>query len=616
MSVTVRSRFVNPRLGTFFGIFASLFAAIFLMLLISAELGANEAWLRIVALIGPLALYSAFALASFTTEPFEFFAAGRRVPAVYNGVIVAFAASGGTAFICLTGTLFLNGYDAWCIVMGITSGFVFMAMLVAPYLRKFGAYTVPTFLARRLESRFVRVMAAAFFAVPMLLILIAELRLGVWVAQQLTGAHQELLFAIIVGSAGLAVVAGGMRASTWSGTAQAIAALIGVVLLSGIVGVMMTNLPVPQLSSGPLLRGIGRLESDLGVPTPQTSLFAFEFAANELASVTGRIAEPFASVGLAGFLLTVLTLALGVAGAPWLVVRCTTTPGVYEARKTLGWAVFFFGLLVVSASSVAVFLRHVFMNDLVGRSREGLPAWFNDLQSVGLANVTGSVPNLPVNAFQIHRDAVAFVLPQAVGMTEVLSFLILAGALGAILVAVSTTAQALGAIVAEDVIGGLRWSPPPKVVRLWTGRIAVAVVLLLAALAAGLFNGDPLALTLAALSISAATAFPALVMAIWWRKCTSLGVVAALTSGFVLSVLAILAIPAGWGPVANPLATLIAVVISALAGLIVSTWTPLPSRVAVERLRDMRIPGGETIYDREMRLLRLRQRETTQPAGS
>lgn len=609
MSASVRSRFVNPRLGTFFGIYASLFVSLFLLLLIFSQLGAHESALRFIVLIGPVGLYGVFAFASFTADPFEFFASGRRVPAVYNGLVLAGAVSGGTMLVSLTGLWFLNGYDTWCIAMGAVSGFVCMATLIAPYLRKFGAFTVPTFLGRRLESFSVRVISAALFAVPMLLILVAELRMGVWIARVMTGSSQELLLSAISLAILAGVAVGGMRAVTWSGTAQMIAVLITTIVLAGIVGVLLTNLPLPQLSSGPILRNIGRMEGAFSVAIPKAPLLAFEFAGQELSAIVGRIAEPFEQVGMVSFVTAILVTMMGVAAAPWLVPRCTTTTGVYGARKSLGWSVFFFGLLVVTTSSVAVLLRHYALDELVGQSRDNLPDWFGVMQNAGYAQVVANVPQLPLEAFAFKRDALLFMLPSAAGLSNILGYFMLAGALAAVFIAASNTAHAFGAIVAEDIIGGLRWTPSGRVARLLVARLSIAGVVVLGAIAAGLLSSDPFALVLSALFISAATAFPALVLAIWWQRCTKHGALAALVTGFALSVAATVILPSQWAAVANPTVILACVIVSAIVGVVVSKLTVLPSRVAIERLREMRIPSGETIYDRETRLLRLRQRE-------
>src|SRR6478672_8112236 len=115
MSFTHHSRLVNPRLGTFFGIFASALAGLVIMLLIFQQLGVSEGALRIVMLGGPLVLYAAIGIAAFTRDALEFFAAGRRVPAVYGGVSLAITAMGATGYVALTGMFFVVGYDALCI---------------------------------------------------------------------------------------------------------------------------------------------------------------------------------------------------------------------------------------------------------------------------------------------------------------------------------------------------------------------------------------------------------------------------------------------------------------------------------------------------------------------
>ena len=126
MTVTRRTRNVNPRLGTYFGIFASMFAALVLMSLMFEQLGVNDHWLRLLMFAGPVVLYAVLGLAVAAQEPREFFAAGRRVPAFFNGLVLAVTALGSTAFVGLTGTLFMSGVDAMCLALGWCAGFVVM----------------------------------------------------------------------------------------------------------------------------------------------------------------------------------------------------------------------------------------------------------------------------------------------------------------------------------------------------------------------------------------------------------------------------------------------------------------------------------------------------------
>ena len=144
MATIHNTRLINPRLGIYFSIFASAFVALFLLLLIFEQLGFSDTFMRSAVLFVPFLFYTAIGLASFSRSSFEFFVAGRRVPAAYNGLLIAIAATGGTGLTVLTGLFLINGFDAWCLTLGVTTGFVIMGTAIAPYLRKYGAYTVPT----------------------------------------------------------------------------------------------------------------------------------------------------------------------------------------------------------------------------------------------------------------------------------------------------------------------------------------------------------------------------------------------------------------------------------------------------------------------------------------
>ena len=211
MSVTSRTRFVNPRLGTYFGIFASSLAGLVMLLLIFEELGTADALLRWAMLLGPIVLYAAIGLCVPTQEPLEFFAAGRRVPAGYTGLGIGVAAMGATGIVAVTGVFFLIGFDALCLMIGGLGGFVIMAVMLAPFFRKFGTFTVPSYLGRRFESKTVRLLSAALLTVPALLMLAAELRMGAYAAGWLSGQPASLMIVLLV-AAFIAMVGAGRHA--------------------------------------------------------------------------------------------------------------------------------------------------------------------------------------------------------------------------------------------------------------------------------------------------------------------------------------------------------------------------------------------------------------------
>jgi cation/acetate symporter len=609
MSTPHRTRLVNPRLGTYFGIFASAFVSLFLVLLILQELDAPGAHLTAAVLAGPLVLYLAIAAASWTASTSEFFAAGRRVPAVYNGLVMAIAGLGATGIVVLTGLFFLDGFDTWSIAIGLNAGFVAMGIAVSPYLRKYGAYTVPSYLARRFESRLLRLVAASVFAVPMTLLLIAELSVGVQAARLLSGYGAETLALVFTFALLVTIVCGGMRSVGWVATAQSIAVLIAVVLLAGLIGVILTNLPLPQLSYGPVLRQITRLEDAQAIVTAARGALEIAPAGRDLTAITARAASPGAAMGSLGFLLTTFVVTAGIAGAPWLLPRCTTTLGVYEARKSLGWAIFFCGVILVTLSALAMFLRGIVMTDLVGRSLADLPNWFGELVRQGLATAEGAAA-LPLAGLGFARDGILFAVPQALGFPEIVLHLVLAGVIAAALAAAATTAFALTAILAEDVFGGLRLGFQRDAVRINTARV-MAVVVLAAALA--LFSGldtDPLELFLSAMALSAATSFPIITLSIWWKRLNITGALAGMLTGFAVALALMLSASAWELSLAPPVAGMIAMTLAVVAGVAASLATPPPRRTALEAVRDMRIPGGETVYDREMRQMRFEQRDS------
>ncbi len=151
-----------------------------------------------------------------TREANDYFVCGRRVPAFFNGLVLAISALGGAGFLAVTGAFFSVGFDALCLSLGFCAGFVFMGLLLAPFLRKFGAYTIPTYLGRRFESQTLRVVAAAVLTVPLLLLLAAEARFAAYASAWLTGQSERLMAVAVVACVTATIIAGGMRSLTWS----------------------------------------------------------------------------------------------------------------------------------------------------------------------------------------------------------------------------------------------------------------------------------------------------------------------------------------------------------------------------------------------------------------
>lgn len=608
MTASARTRFVNPRLGTYFGIFVSSLAGLVILLLILEQLGTSDSVLRWGMLLGPLFLYAAIGLSAPTQEPIDFFAAGRRVPAGYTGLGIAVATMGATGIVAVTGVFFLIGFDALCLMIGGLAGFVIMSVMLAPFFRKFGTFTVPSYLGRRFESKTVRLLAAALMAVPALLMLAAELRMGAFAAGWLVGQSQGLMIFALVAAFIVTAVLGGMRSLTWSGSAEAIAAVLALLVPVTIVAVMVTNFPLPQLTNGPLLRALMHSEAAQGLAITDAPGFAFALPGEGAAHIAKRFTAPFGAIGPTAFVVAMLTVLAGVAASPWLLPRVTMTPGVYETRKSLGWATVYFGLIMLTSAAVAVYMRDFVMDVVTQGTQAGLPVWMQRLLDLGFVSIDRTVP-LTYTGIAFVRDDLLLSLPVAAGLPSVFLYFAATGIVAAALVGVGATASAIGNVVAEDVVNGLSWEPLARVARLNMARLAVAGSAAAGGIVALLAPADPLRLLLWSLALAGSTFFPVLVLSIWWKRLNDFGAIAGMASGFAVAVLTILAGEAGVLGLDGALAGILGLPAGALGAVLASLATPQPSRTALELVREIRIPGGEVIYDREMRLLRLKSRE-------
>ena len=607
MSFTARARIVNPRLGSYFGIFAALFAAVFLLTLICEQLQIDDTMLRLAAFAAPLLLYGAIGASAATQDTLSYFAAGRRVPAAYSGLVLAVSALGGTFLVAGCGAFFFAGFDALVLMFGAVSGLVVMAMALAPFYRKFGAFTVPSYLGRRFNSKALRIAAAAASAVAMLLVLAAELRVGATVASRLVGLDVNALVVILALFVAVSIAPGGKRSFTWTAVAQSIAMMLALMTVATLVSLLVTSLPIPQLAGGPLVRSLVRQEVNQGLPFVSVWPLAFGLPGEGFQALSKPYTQPFGAVGPLAFIVGSMTIAAGVASAPWLLPRVAGAPGVYEARKSLGWATVFAGFILLTLSSVAVFMRD-FALDAVLSDRVGpLPQWLYAAAANGVAAFDQGAQRLDFASLRFDRDAILFGAPIAAGAPMAFSYLMMAGAVAASLVAASATAVSLAAVLGEDVVQGLSWEPAQSDNRVWLTRTFVAVAAASGAALTIFAPTDPLRLVLWALSLTAASLFPVMILSVWWKRMTPAGALLGVAGGFAVTAFAIFAAEAGMIALPSLIAGCIGLPASAAIALTVSSLRPEASRHGLEIVRDIRVPGGEIIYDREMQRLQLKK---------
>ncbi|MGE4242487.1 sodium:solute symporter family protein [Ramlibacter sp.] len=262
-SAAAQSSAFRKQLTKVYGFYTGGFLAFVVVLAICEQLGMNRDWIGFVFLLATIGLYAGIGIMSRTTDAAEYYVAGRRVPAIYNGMATGADWMSAASFIGMAGTLYLSGYSGLAFIMGWTGGYVLVALFLAPYLRKFGQFTIPDFLGERYGGnlpRFIGIVAAILCSFTYVVAQIYGVGI---ITTRLTGVAFEI--GIFLGLGGILVCSflGGMRAVTWTQVAQYIILIIAYLIPVVWLGIKQVGNPVPQLSYGFQLEKVTALETKL-----------------------------------------------------------------------------------------------------------------------------------------------------------------------------------------------------------------------------------------------------------------------------------------------------------------------------------------------------------------
>ena len=593
----------NPRLGTGFGIFTSTFASLVVLLIILEQLGLARGLISQLIIVLPVVFYAAIGLFVRTTSVEDYFVAGQRVPPLYNGLALSANLVSGAGLLGLTGCFFFIGYDALPIALGWCAGLGLMAVLLAPYLRKMGAYTLPGFFSIRFSSRICRVIAALLLFPPVLMLLAAELSIGRSIASVFLRADPNFILQIGCALLAITVIFGGMRALTWTQCAQFIVVILSISVPLIAVSVLVTNLPLPQLSFGTIIQQVTELEIERGIAPP------FPQPLSEVLPEAGplEISRPFGailqSLGAGDFIALAICFMLGATVLPTQIARMSTTPSVSSVRKSIGWAALVVGFMVLTIPAFAAFTKFQAAQVLLGVPASQIPEAGTVLSQLGLLQISPNSldPALGNAEVLFYRDYVALMLPVLNDFPFVLIGLIGAAALAAVMAAAGGQLVALANVISNDFYHPFHRTASPAR-RLIVARIGLVAVIIGAYIFVAQQDFDPLRMLIKAFSLSAATFFAPLVLAIWWRGFTQFGAICGMVAGFAVTAiqfaepgLAILGV--------DPLtAGVLGVPVSALAAVGGSLVSPRPSAETLEILNEIGIPSGETVHTRLTRL--------------
>ncbi len=413
MAVSANSQSVfRNKMARYYGYFTIGFIVIStIMLLLEIFAGLPTQIIGWVFMLLTMGLYATIGILSRTKAIDEYYVAGRNVPAIFNGMATGADWMSAASFISMAGTLFLIGYDGLAYIMGWTGGYVLLALLFAPYLRKFGQYTIPDFVGARFGGNTARVVAAICAIIVSLTYVTAQV-VGVGlIMQRFIGVDYRL--GIVLGLSGVLVCSflGGMKAVTWTQVAQYIILIIAYMIPVTFLSLQLTGFPIPQFSYGQALQNITRLEEEQGLSKATESpvvpgkfvtsgyIPPFNEAMSNAAAVdavkqintqfgTSFIPPAAQSIPDAkrpelgdwrstpwNFLALMTCLMLGTAGLPHILIRFYTVPSVKDSRMSVGWSLFFIFLLYFTAPAYAAFSRWNILENVVGKPVNELPEW-------------------------------------------------------------------------------------------------------------------------------------------------------------------------------------------------------------------------------------------------
>ena len=594
--MAARGDFV-ANLGKIYGIYTGSFVAFVILMAILEQLGTPDAVIGYLFIGFTIAIYAAIGIISRTTELSEYYVAGRRVPPIYNGMATGADWMSAASFISMAGSLYLLGYDGLGYVLGWTGGYVLVAVLLAPYLRKFGIFTVPDFLGARYEGNLPRLLGIIVLFSATFTYLIAQI-VGVGI---ITSRFLQIPFgaAVFVGLAGILVCSmlGGMRAVTWTQVAQYIILIIAYILPVAILSAQLYGLPIPELTYGQALERIGELEQQMGVATPHVA--------------------PFTNLDALNFFALVACLMIGTASLPHILMRYFTTPTVRDARKSVGWSLFFIFLLYFTAPAYAAFAKLEIYENLIGQTIADLPVWVESWGTVGLvsicdavnagATVAGCVLNeVPINGngdgilqlseLRIHPDAIVLATPEIAGLPYVIAGLVAAGGLAAALSTADGLLLAIANALSHDVYYQMIDPKATTSRRLIVARVLLVAVALIGAYLASFQPAVIVAMVAWAFSLAAAGLFVPLVLGIWWKRTTKAGACAGMAAGFLVCLVYLVGTQYGgmelWWGVRNISSAIFGLPIALVVTVVVSLMTPEPSKEMQDLVDSVRIPRG------------------------
>ena len=593
------NRFVD-KLGKVYGIYTLGFIGFFALMAILEQLGAGAQAIGILFLLFTIAIYATIGYLSRTMQVDAYYVAGREVPPLYNGMATAADWMSGASFVALAGGIYFGGYPYLGFVIGWTGGYVLVNALMAPYLRKFGCYTVPDFIGTRYGGNTARFCAVVVLVVASFTYVTAQINATGTIASRALGIPFEA--GVWFGLLGILLCSmlGGMRGVTWTQVAQyivlIIAYLVPVIWMSNAQGFGI----VPHFTYGEAAQRIAELEQQYGLQA------AVDAVAGLKVLTTAHFA-PQGGLESWKFVTLALCMMAGTASLPHILMRYFTTPSVRSARKSVGWSLFFIFLLYFTAPALATLTKLQLLDPtlataVVGQSIESVMSldWVKNWSAVGMLGIVDSNGDgmLQLNEFFMRPDIVVLATPEIAGLPYVISGLVAAGGMAAAMSTADGLLLAIANALSHDLYYKIIDPKADTKHRLIVARALLVLIGAAAALIASLQLTGILGAVAWAFCFACSGLFFPLVLGIWWKRANRPGAIAGMVAGFAAGTAYLAYVYNGgepWLYIDHLRFGMIGMPVSLVAMVVVSLMTPEPDAEMQEMVDSTRIPTGDPI---------------------
>ena len=540
-------------------------------------------------------IYIIIAIVSRAASTKEFYVAGGGVNPIANGMATAADWMSAASFLSMAGLIAFMGYSGGQYLMGWTGGYVLLALLLAPYLRKFGKFTVPDFIGERYYSKNARLVALICALFVSFTYVVGQMK-GVGVAfARFLNVPFDTGVLIGIGIVFFYAVLGGMKGITYTQVAQFCVLIFAFTVPAIFISLQMTGNPIPQVGFGSkgtdgiyLLEKLNILSKDLGF--------------DKYTSINRE--------NLVNMFFITGALMFGTAGLPHVIVRFFTVPRVKDARVSAGWALLFISILYTTAPAVAVFARTNLINTLSNTSYVDVPDWFTNWEKTGLLkfedkNNDGKiqyVADSQINELKVDQDIIVLANPEIADLPPWVIGLVVAGGLAAALSTAAGLLLVISTSISHDLLKNYLRPNISEKGELYAARIAIAVAVVAAGLAGMNPPGFVAQVVALAFGLAASSFFPAIILGIFDKRMNREGAITGMIIGIVFTTSYIIhfkpqlggsGIPEDfWFGISPEGIGTLGMLINFIISIIVSRLTPAPPGNVIELTQSIRTPRG------------------------